>query len=175
MKNILHTRLFVLCFLLSGCGTSDSSPGVHAATQQQAATTASASGPLDSGANLAQPGPTAPVCPAQPFDAFLTAFANDIEIQKAFVTRPLQSETVDALAEPEPRPVTKMLGFAELHFPLMPNLKKQALDGLQLEKTISGNGEMEVRLFKPDTDYQVLFLFRKDGCWKLYRMRDDSL
>ena len=43
-------------------------------------------------------------CPAQDFGKFLTAFANHIEVQKAFVSLPLESESVDATAEPEPKP-----------------------------------------------------------------------
>ncbi len=105
----------------------------------------------------------------------MTAFANDVDVQKRSVTQPLQSEAVDAMAEPEPKPVTTMLGLAQLKFPLMPTMQDQARDGLQISKTPSGDSEMEVKLLKPDTDYQLLFFFHKDTCWKLYRMRDDSL
>ncbi|MFC5740019.1 hypothetical protein [Dyella tabacisoli] len=114
-------------------------------------------------------------CPAQEFDKFLVAFANDVEIQKAFVTQPLQSESVDASAEPEPKPVTKMLSTAELHFPLMPSSQQQASDGVKLSQTSLDSKDMEVKLVKEDTDYQMLFFFKNDGCWKLYRIRDDSL
>ena len=175
MKTTPHTALFVLCAFLSACSAGISSPSVHDSVQQQTVRAAGISALSTDGASSAHPASTTPTCPAQTFDIFLMAFANDVAVQKAFVTQPLQSESVDALAEPEPRPITKMLGFDQLHFPLMPNLQRQALDGLQLVKTISGNGEMEVKLVKPDTDYQVLFFFRNDGCWKLYRMRDDSL
>ena len=175
MKIALYAVLFVLNAFLSACGIENSSPGARDSVLQQTARAAGISARTRAGAGSAHSAPAAPTCPTQAFDTFLTAFANDVAIQKAFVTQPLQSESIDALAEPEPRPVTRMLSFDELHFPLMPNLQRQALDGLQLVKTISGNGEMEVKLVKPDTDYQVLFFFRNDGCWKLYRMRDDSL
>ena len=114
-------------------------------------------------------------CPAQDFGKFLTAFANHIEVQKAFVTLPLESESVDATAEPEPKPVTKRLGLSELHFPLMPSLQRQAMDGVTLSRKLTNPKEAEVKLVKEDTDYQMVFYFKNDGCWKLYRMRDDSL
>lgn len=173
MKNIHHICLLALCFLLSACGAGNSASAGRDAIQQPAAT----------GTTVLRNGSTSPahltsappVCPAQAFDTFLAAFANDVEVQKNFVTQPLQNESVDALAEPEPKPITKILNFVELHFPLMPSLQQQTHDGLKLIQTPSSNGEMEVKLIKPDTDYQLLFFFRNDGCWKLYRMRDDSL
>lgn len=114
-------------------------------------------------------------CPYKNFDQFLAAFANSIEVQKTHVVLPLESQTVDALAEPEPRPVIKMLGFADLTFPLMPTPEQRTLHGLKQTQTITDATHVEVKLVKPDTDYQLVYLFWNDGCWKLYRMRDDSL
>lgn len=116
-----------------------------------------------------------PSCPAEDFERFLTSFANHVEVQKVFVAQPLQIESVDASAEPEPKPVIKVLGLSELHFPLMPSLQQQAKDGLTLSQTSSSPTNVTVKLVKQDTDEQMLFFFRKEGCWKLYRMRDDSL
>jgi len=100
---------------------------------------------------------------------------NDVEVQKAFVTDPLQSDSVDANAEPEPKPVSKMLGRAEITFPVMPSEQQQAKDGLKLTKNDISATEVSVKLAKEDTDYQMSFFFRKDGCWHLYRTKDDSL
>jgi hypothetical protein len=174
MKNILQTCLLVLCFTLCACGADHSDSEGPKDVQQQIAPAAVPAGRGGS-TNPIHAASATPVCQAQAFDTFLTAFADDIEVQKKSVTRPLQSESVDALAEPEPKPVTKMLSFAELHFPLMPTERQRAHDGLQISQTPSGSGEIEVKLVKPDTDYQRVFYFRNDGCWKLYRMRDDSL
>ena len=52
----------------------------------------------------------APACPARDFPGFLAAFADDVAVQKAFVAVPLRSDTIDPEAEPEPKPVTTMLG-----------------------------------------------------------------
>ena len=100
---------------------------------------------------------------------------NEPQMQKTQIVLPLQSEAVDPNAEPEPRPVTKMLAEADLQFPLMPSSQQQAKDGLQLSTVATDSVHMEVKLVKPDTDYQLMFFFQNDGCWKLYRIRNDSL
>lgn len=115
------------------------------------------------------------ICQAQDFDQFLTTFMDSVEVQKSHIALPLQVETVDPNAEPEPKPVTKMLAQADLTFPLIPSSQQQARDGLQLSKTVIDPTHMEIKLVKPDTDYQMVFLFQNDGCWKLYQTRDDSL
>lgn len=118
---------------------------------------------------------SASTCPAQDFDKFFAAFASDAEVQKAHLSLPLESETVDANAEPEPRPVIKRLALAELTFPLLPSPQQQRQDKLELTKTVTDATHVEIKLVKPDTDYQMVYLFQNDGCWTLYRMRDDSL
>lgn len=145
---------------LGGCDlASNTQPA--AAAQEKAAAPAVAAKP-------------ATACPSQDFDAFLSAFADSAEVQSAFTQRPLRSESVDANADPEPKPVTAMLDGAALKFPLMPSRDKQQADGLVLSQT-ELNGDKQVMLAKPDTDYQLSFFFRKGECWSLYRMRDDSL
>ncbi|MBM7093353.1 hypothetical protein JTP67_33590, partial [Streptomyces sp. S12] len=90
---------------------------------------------------------TATACPSQDFDAFLAAFADDIEVQRAFTQRPLRSETVDANADPEPKPVTAMLDGDALSFPLMASRAKQQAEGLVLSQT-ELNGDKQVMLAK---------------------------
>lgn len=113
-------------------------------------------------------------CPSQDFDAFLAAFMRDVEIQKAFTADPLRSDSIDAQADPEPRPVTTMLSTSQVAYPLIPGPEQQARDGLVLSSARSGN-EMTVTLVKPDSDYQVLYYFKHDACWTLYRKSDESL
>jgi len=149
---------------LSGCEVASNSPPAAAAAEQAAPKKAEP-------AAAATP---ATACPSQDFDAFLSAFADDVEVQRAFTQRPLRSETVDANADPEPKPVTAMLDGDAIKFPLMPSRAKQQADGLVLSQT-ELNGDKQVLLAKPDTDYQLSFFFRKGECWTLYRMRDDSL
>jgi hypothetical protein len=114
-------------------------------------------------------------CPSPNFDSFLKAFMGDVEIQKKFSAEPLESQAVDATAEPEPALVTKMLTATELKFPLIPSEQQQANEGLKMRQSTLENGDTKVTLAKEDTDYQMSFYFKNDGCWKLIRIRNDSL
>lgn len=153
---------------LGGCDLASNSQPAAAAAEQHAPTGAAPA------ASAAATPATATACPSQDFDAFLAAFADEIEVQRAFTQRPLRSETVDANADPEPKPVTAMLDGDALKFPLMASRAKQQAEGLVLSQS-ELNGDKQVMLAKPDTDYQLSFFFRKGECWTLYRMRDDSL
>lgn len=114
-------------------------------------------------------------CPATTFDAFLPLFENDSAVQKAYVTSPLQRDSVDASAEPEPKPVSTMLTKGSVKFPVMPSQAEQAKNRLTSSRTDTSTTEIVIKLAKPDTDYQMSFFFRKGDCWHLYRVKDDSL
>ncbi|WP_407315367.1 hypothetical protein [Pseudomonas sp. nanlin1] len=114
-------------------------------------------------------------CPAQDFDGFLKRFANDIELQKAFVSSPLQSEYIDPEAQPEPRPVSELLEKSQLKFPLMPSDQQQRDQGLTLAKRLKGPDQAVIKLTKADTGYQLSLFFKREACWMLYRIQDDSL
>ncbi|MGO1003357.1 hypothetical protein [Lysobacter sp. CA196] len=153
-------KVFVLTMLvlLGGCEVASRGPAASAGPEKSAAPA----------------GKTGVACPSKEFDAFLAAFMDDVAIQKAYTASPLRSETIDADADPEPKPVTTMLDASALSFPVMPGSQKQKDDGLVLSQT-ELNGDKEVMLAKPDTDYQMSFFFKKGECWTLYRTRDDSL
>lgn len=114
-------------------------------------------------------------CPAQDFDDFLKRFANDIELQKAFVSTPLQSEYIDPEAQPEPRPVSKLLDKSQLQFPLMPGDQQQHDQGLTLAKRLKGSDQAVIKLTEADTGYQLSLFFKREACWRLYRIQDESL
>ncbi len=114
-------------------------------------------------------------CPSQDFEIFLTSFINSVEVQKSFTATPLESVTIDALAEPEPAEVKKMLVANKLMFPLMPSPDQQANEGLKSRRSGADENNVEVILFKPDTDYQTSFFFKRLDCWNLIRIKDYSL
>lgn len=116
-----------------------------------------------------------PVCPSQDFDRFLQRFANDVEEQKAFVITPLQNGFIDPEAQPEPRQVSQLLDKAQLDFPLMPDDKQQRAQGLTLTRQLTGTDRAMIKLTKADTDYQRSLFFKREACWMLYRIQDDSL
>lgn len=170
LKSMKRNQLLLLSALLgslalAGCDVASKS--------SQAAPAAQAAAPSAT-TPAAAPAKAAIACPSQDFDTFLKAFADDVEVQKAHTQRPLQSDSVDANADPEPKQVTAMLDGDALQFPVMPSSQTQKNDGLVLSQT-ELNGDKQVMLVKPDTDYQLSFFFRKGECWTLYRKRDDSL
>ncbi len=114
-------------------------------------------------------------CPSDDFESFLKSYSDSMEIQKLFTSAPLESTAIDPSAEPEPAEVTRMLDANELDFPLMPSLAKQASEGLMSRRSNLSKTNVEVVLFKPDTDYQMSFFFKQENCWKLYRIKDYSL
>lgn len=155
MKRTLPLLVTVI-LLQTACGSRDAEAPPPAAAAASTASAASAT------------------CPAI-FDAFLPRFANDLAVQRASVTDPLQSDTVDASAEPEPRPVTTMKRLDTVIFPLMPDEATQLRQGLVATRNDIGSTEVSLRLRRPDTDDQTTFFFRKTDCWRLYRIKDDAL
>ncbi|WP_331646027.1 hypothetical protein [Luteibacter sp.] len=167
----LRAALLPLAFvaLLAGCQSSEVPTPAAAAAPASPSTSVNA---------LTAPAPenAANVCPANTFDDFLPKFSDDVSVQKRYIVDPLESDTIDANAEPEPAPVKKMLTKDQITFPVMPDSARQHKDGLVLKKTPEGDAGFAVELAKPDTDYQMTFHFRSaEGCWQLYRTEDDSL
>lgn len=156
------TRTIVLLAMMALQGACKNTPQQNLPLAQPAAST-----PASTSAMLA--------CPSPNFDGFFKAFISDVEVQKAFSTEPLESQTVDATAEPEPVLVTKMTTADELQFPLIPSEHQQTKDGLKMRQSVLENGDIKVTLAKEDTDYQMSFYFKKEVCWKLIRIRNDSL
>jgi len=151
-------RIFLvlaLCLALAAC--DNSAPGLQTAEPAAAHSSVAA-------------------CPSQDFNTFLHAFANDVRLQKVFVADPLQSDSVDATAEPEPRPVTKMLTASQLRFPLMPDAQQQMHDSLETRQIVLNTTQASVKLVSEGTDYQITFFFKRTSdCWQLYRIKNDSL
>lgn len=158
LRRASTVSLLLAMLALAGCDKSATSTATPAAATSSATATASV-----------------PRCPAEAFDRFLPLFENDVAVQKAYVTDPLQSDSVDPNADPEPKPVSKSIPRAEVVFPVMPSQAQQTKDGLVATQTAGGPTEVFVKLVRPDTDYQMTFFFRKDDCWHLYRVKDDSL
>ena len=157
------TRTIVLLAMMALLGACKATPQQNVPVVAQPA----ASTPAPTSAALA--------CPSPNFDGFLKAFIRDVEVQRAFSAEPLESQTVDATAEPEPALVTKMLTAAELQFPLIPSEQQQAKEGLTTRQSVLENGDTKMTLAREDTDYQMSLYFRKKQCWQLFRIRNESL
>lgn len=113
-------------------------------------------------------------CPADKFKSFFDAFSENIQLQKQVTQFPLEKLIVID-ADPEPRPVVKRLKKNQITFPVIPNLLERKNKGLSVRLETSGSNQAKAILFKEDTDYQVIFFFTRNGCWKLNKIEDWSL
>jgi hypothetical protein len=131
---------------------------------------------LAAGIGAAAPAEAAgPACPSTDIDAFLRAFIDDVAMQRAFTAQPLKDQYVDNTAEPEPRPVTRMLSEPALTFPVIPTRGERATLGLEARWLERGAARAVLRLAKPDSDLQLTYTFDRQTCWRLVERVDDSL
>lgn len=134
--------------------------------------------PLHAGADgvhaAGKAGSKLPACPSQDFKAFVHVFAVDIAVQRAYTNDGLITVHLEE-AEPEPASVTRKLRHADVSFPVVPAKAVIERDGLQSSISLPAPGRAVWRLAKPDSDYQIDYHFRKQGCWKLERIVNDSL
>ncbi|MGY2291436.1 hypothetical protein ACW9H6_11875 [Pseudomonas sp. SDO528_S397] len=114
------------------------------------------------------------LCPSKKFSQFLDAFAESVPVQEAFTNAPLKKLiTVDA--EPEPRQETLLVEKEKIAFPVLPNKENRGVNGLNLQVIDNKGDTATVRLEKPDTDYQVIYVFKLLSCWRLDEVKDYSL
>jgi hypothetical protein len=110
-------------------------------------------------------------CPAGDFAGFLAVFADSTDAQHRYTTDPVEGEVLNSDGRPQSRPWRQ----SELAFPLIPVQAKRNAQGVRME--VASKGDVErVKVYKPDTDYQIYYTFRKTGgCWELFRIEDESL
>jgi hypothetical protein len=112
-------------------------------------------------------------CPSTEFSAFLSAFSEHADVQKAFVQQPLKMATT--VPDPEPEMQKRNLSGDELKFPIIPDQAKRDAQGLTLTvKEERGNKAIAI-LQKPDTDYVFEYRFVRGQCWQLEEVMDYSL
>lgn len=116
----------------------------------------------------------APACPSDKFPVFFAKYADSVALQKAYTDYPLAHVLLDH-AGPEPRKIKVQLDKAKVSFPLIlpPAERKRAKLKFRIDEVTASKAK--VTLLQPDTDYQMAYFFRKDGCWKLERKEDQSL
>ena len=113
-------------------------------------------------------------CPYADFDSFISDFSEKIGLQRTSIMLPLKIQSLDPAAEPEPTLVATEISGTQIELPVFPSRAQQLAEGLETRQS-TADGEVMVTIFKADTDYQKSYFFRKDPCWKLVRIRDDSL
>lgn len=128
------------------------------------------------GAAQAHPAIQTPSCPARDFAGFFKAFSDSQDVQRAFTGASVDFTEIDANAQPEPREVTVNRPLAAIQFPVIPTTSEQRRNGLEMTTSRTEDGMMRVRLEKPDTDYQLVYIFKTHAdCWTLYAKADNSL
>jgi hypothetical protein len=114
------------------------------------------------------------LCPSKDFPEFLSAFSDSSSIQEKFTNFPLRKLiTVDA--EPEPKQEVTYLERQGTKFPILQVKKDREANGLELQIVNEAGVDATVKLEKPDTDYQILYVFKFDSCWFLDEVKDYSL
>lgn len=104
------------------------------------------------------------VCPAL-FTDFLALFEKNIEFQLLNTRFPLSYTLVDSNAEPEPKPIKKMVSRANVSkYPGIryPSPAIQESIPLQRKLFLASEGIRNVQFDKPDSDaYSVIFIFER--------------
>lgn len=116
----------------------------------------------------------ATLCPSREFTKFLATYVESSSVQEEFTNFPLKKViTVDA--EPEPKQEAMLIEKTKMVFPVIPDKKHQEESGLELQVLDSTSEVATVKLEKPDTDYQVIYVFKFSSCWFLNEVKDYSL
>jgi hypothetical protein len=113
-------------------------------------------------------------CPSTDFSAFLSAFSERADVQKAFVQQPLKMATTVA-GDPEPEMEKRSLSGDQLKFPIMPDQATRDTQGLTLTIKEARDKKAIAILQKPDTDYVFEYRFVRGQCWRLEEVADYSL
>jgi hypothetical protein len=114
-------------------------------------------------------------CPAD-FEQFVREFAGSVAFQREHSRFPMEYEYVDNTG-PEPKQVDVSLPRERAaEFPEYPSPAKQSAVPLQRTIAAPDSETRAVRLEKPDTDYVLMFHFKKtSACWELVRVENWSL
>jgi len=113
-------------------------------------------------------------CPSTEFSAFLSAFSERADVQKAFVQQPLKMATTVA-GDPEPEMQKRNLSGDQLKFPIIPDQAKRDAQGLTLTVKEERGDKATALLQKPDIDYVFEYRFVRGQCWRLEEVADYSL
>lgn len=119
----------------------------------------------------AQSAVAGPSCPAKTFTEFSALYVNSAEIQKTYLSLPLERIRLDLSGPGEPQPIRTTVGSAEIKFPLFLSLEQRRREGWTVETRVSDG---LIRLSKPNTGMQVNYRFKKDACWRLVAIEDLS-
>lgn len=113
-------------------------------------------------------------CPSENFTQFLNVFSESAEIQRIFTTIPLKYQKLDLNSAPEPTPVIRLLLHQQIRFPLIPTQIERLDKSLKFRIDKLSKLRAKVTLLSSDSDYQIVYIFSKNICWKLEAIEDWS-
>lgn len=119
---------------------------------------------------VATEGAHARACPSRDIERFVSAFAEDVSLQKLFTAAIVETAFVDHAAEPEPAEIVRPIQRGRLRFPLMPNRAQQNQEGLSYRLVSIDAVRAIIALSAQDTDSQLVYMFRRDRCWTLMKI-----
>ncbi len=112
-------------------------------------------------------------CPGKTFNEFFKSFSNDVNIQKIYTHIPLIKYH---LVDGDEEPVRKKQTIRKVDFPVIASDVQRKADGLQFVATESKQGSGKIKIYKPDSGYQIYYSFRGNRtCWELIEVDDQSL
>lgn len=115
------------------------------------------------------------ICKAKNFDGFFYRFIENVEMQKLCTHYPLQKlELVEKQDNLTPKIIK--LSKEQVLYPLILTQQQQKEQKLNLKILTINNKIAKVTLYKPDTDYQIIYRFKKKKkTWKLIKIEDWSV
>ena len=118
----------------------------------------------------------ASACPSREFNAFAKAFSSRISLQAHFTRWPLETTSIDASAEPEPKPVTKRVARQKMSFPIMMDIERARHEGKSVRIEEDDDTTAHVEYAGSNSSERVRYLFKRAGsCWEMVAIDDRSL
>ncbi|WP_265257311.1 hypothetical protein [Verminephrobacter aporrectodeae] len=114
-------------------------------------------------------------CPSRDFYEFIKVFSENKEVQIKFTKYPLKHQWMDTDAEPEPKPVMRILQRDQVSFPVIHNEAKRKKKNLILQIDWIKSNRAKLTMVKDDTDYLINYFFVLNSCWNLVRIENRSL
>jgi len=111
-------------------------------------------------------------CEEADFIPFAERYIENVDLQKKFTKTPLkESQIIDSTSK---TPIFRNINKKKPLFPIIPSREARKKEGLkvrfELDKTIG-----RVVLYKEDTDYMIIYIFKKNSCWNLIAIQNWSL
>ncbi len=122
----------------------------------------------------AQPALAAPAkCSTESFEVFVKRFSHDIRVQEKATAKKLVTEYLDDTGQAgDPVKKRKIVPLASVTWPVMPDLA--IVKSRAKFKTLPG-GAREVAILGDGNGERNVYEFRKQPCWTLVRVSDESM